>query len=121
MQFHVITEPQAALTLRGEELGAPAVVNLESVDWEREFAVVADMGEQRTGGYGLVLRSVSVENGSATIDVEIRRPSRGSMVIQVISHPTLLVRVPRAGLGPGARVVVRDQDGNELARLEPPL
>lgn len=119
LRFHVITAPRSELRLAGAEFGVPAVVNLAAVDWEREFALVADMGEQRTGGHGLVLRQVSVADGDVTVELEVRRPGPGSFVVQALTHPALLVRVPRAALAAGARLVVRDQDGRTLATLQP--
>ncbi len=116
MEFHVVTHHQGDFRLPGE--GPRALVNLETVDWIQEFAVVADMGEQRTGGYALLLRSVAVENGEATVDLEVRRPAPGSIVMQVLTRPTLLIRIPRAGLVPDGRVTVRDQEGRRLAQLQ---
>lgn len=121
MEFHLITAPQQEVRLPGDDFGVPAVVSLELVDWTQEFALVADMGEQRTGGYALVLQGVRVDGGVAAVDIEVRRPGPGSFVTQALTHPALLVRVPRAGLGAGARVVVRDQNGQTLAQLEPRL
>lgn len=116
MRFLVIREPRPRVELPGA-FAPPAVVDLEPVDWGRELALVVDMGEQRTGGYGVRPLQVRVEGGDAVVDLEVRRPAPGSFVTQAVTHPACLVRIPLAGLGPGAVIRVRDQSGVDLAHL----
>lgn len=116
MRFHVITRPQARLYLPGQY--AAAAVDLSGVDWEQEFALVADMGEQRTGGYAVAARGVQVAGGAARVQLEVHRPGPGSIVTQAFSHPWALVRIPRTGLPPEAHVDVQDQHGQTLAALQ---
>ncbi|BDG59125.1 protease complex subunit PrcB family protein [Caldinitratiruptor microaerophilus] len=119
MRFLLLSSPQPRVELPGE-FAPPAVVDLRPVDWERELALIADMGEQRTGGYSVRVLGVKVESGQALVDLEVRRPAPGGLVTQAITHPACLARIPRAGLAPGARIRVRDQQGDVLADLPAP-
>lgn len=119
MRFLLFTSPRRRVELPGE-FAPPAVVDLRPVDWGRELALVADMGEQRTGGYSVRVLRVQVEGGQAVVDLEVRRPGPGSLVTQAITHPACLVRIPRQGLAPGAPIRVRDQQGAVLADLSAP-
>jgi hypothetical protein len=111
----LVTDPGALPALAGEFMSP--VVSLPEVNWNQEAALVIDMGEQRTGGFGVTVTGVR-QSGPAEVELQlqVRRPGRGDFVAQVITHPHAVAKVPRAWLEGGATVVARDQNGNEVLR-----
>jgi hypothetical protein len=65
------------------------------VDFSVEMVVGVFFGEKRTGGYGVEI--IRAERSDATLYVYYRetRPSRDAMVIQALTQPYHLVKVPR--------------------------
>ncbi len=116
MQFRLISGPAPSVVLPGD-LVSPAV-SLAGVDWSQEVALIVDMGEQRTAGYGVTVTGVRVtQSGEVELELEVRRPGPGSFVAQVLTHPYAVVRVPRQGLPAEAvTVVARDKAGQHIAR-----
>lgn len=116
MEILLVAEPRERVTLSGEF--SETTVKLGKVDWSREFAVVVDMGQQRTGGYSIAIRNVQVTGeGQVVLDLDVNRPQPDAFVIQVLTHPYAVARVPRGGLGSGpVTLVARDQTGAEVAR-----
>jgi hypothetical protein len=119
MRFHVVTQPVSELTLGGT---ASTVVRLDRVDWSRQLVLVADMGEQRTGGYSIRFREVRTTGGSLEAVVDVVRPGPSSMVIQVLTHPYAVTTVDRRQL-PAGPVTVRfvDGGGTEMGRVQAAL
>lgn len=97
---------------------ARPTVALPDVDWATEAVLVVDMGEQRTGGYGVTVTGVSrSQAGEVELQVAVRRPGPGMLVTQVITHPHAVAKVPRAWLEGGPTTVVAlDQTGQQVAR-----
>ena len=97
---------------------ARPAVTLPAIDWATEAALVVDMGEQRTGGYGVAVTDMK-QGGSGEVELHlsVRRPDRHAFVAQVITHPHAVANVPRAWLQGGPTTVVAiDQNGQEVAR-----
>jgi hypothetical protein len=62
------------------------------VDGEWMYVLVA-AGEKPTGGYGLTINSITeVSKGTAYIHATLISPEEGSMVIQALTYPTVIVR-----------------------------
>lgn len=116
MEFRLIMQPAESIQLPGQYTAA--TVDLQQIDWTSEFALVVDMGEQRTGGYAVDLQQLHPGADTVQVQLAVRRPRPGGMLLQAFTHPWCLVRIPRAGLPPVVPVVVTDQNGHALARLE---
>lgn len=116
MDLIMVAEPCQQVRLAGRIM-SPAV-SLGGVDWDREVAVVVDMGEQRTGGYGVSVLQVRLAGPDRVeIHLEVRRPGPGMFVTQAFTHPYSVARVPKAGLGKGpVTLVALDQGQAEVAR-----
>lgn len=86
-----------------------------AVDFAREGVLLIAMGQQTSGGYELSLtgRPATVQNGVLTVPVEWREPLPGYVQTQVMTHPCLLVKLPK---GAFSQIRVVDQDGR--LRLE---
>jgi hypothetical protein len=75
------------------------------------------LGERRTGGYSIRVRTISREGPTLTVRCEITTPRDGAVVTQAVTYPAQAVSVDD-GLVRGIRVVVLlDQTGAERARI----
>ncbi|WP_169334067.1 protease complex subunit PrcB family protein [Marinobacter nanhaiticus] len=61
------------------------------------WLIVASMGQQRTGGYGLEFESVDVAGEQLTINVNVRRPAADAMVTQALTTPCMVIDLPSTG------------------------
>jgi len=82
--------------------------------------VAVSRGPQPTAGYALALDSATLDTGTASLHVRWQTPPTDSLQAQVITHPCLVVGLPRA---PVKRVRVVDQSGTVIGELtvETPL
>lgn len=116
MQLRLVTEPARQVLLPGQLFSA--AVDLSGVNWEREIAVVVDMGEKPTGGYAVKVTGIDLAGAEQVfIDLHLTQPGPGDMVTQAFTHPHAVARIPRVGLRPGEMILLaRDQRGREVAR-----
>ena len=73
------------------------------VDFSTEQVLVAAMGTQPTGGYGIEITRVTLMNGGFTggrafVEVSERRPAPGQFVTMALTSPIHVVRVPRGAI-----------------------
>lgn len=80
----------------GSQLNVPTVPN---IDFSRETVLAVFDGQKPTGGYGLKVRSVSVENGELYVDLVKQQPQQGQISTQALTSPWLLIHVLRGGFG----------------------
>jgi hypothetical protein len=116
MNLILVAEPREWVELQGSM--RPETAKLTGVNWDRELALIIDMGEQRTGGYAVKVTGVNLGGGDEiNVDLNITKPGPGSFVTQVLTHPYAVTRIPRVGLRPGTiTVTARNQAGAEVAR-----
>lgn len=116
MECHLVRQRMDALQLAGRLRSA--TVDLSGVDWQREAALVVDLGEQRTGGWSVSVQSVDlVAPDQIELTLQVGRPQPGMMVIQAFTRPYALCRVSLQGLGAGPVTVIgRDPQGREILR-----
>jgi hypothetical protein len=91
------------------------------VDWAREFLLVAERGECPTGGYRLVIETVTRPSHPAAdlvAKVVMVDPRPGDMVTMALTFPRAAVAVERAGLEGLRRVVFVDARGRTLRTAE---
>ena len=55
--------------------------------------LVVNAGEKPTGGYKITLQSVEKRNGTPYLTVEEKGPAEDEMVIQVLTYPTLIIKL----------------------------
>lgn len=78
----------------GTQLQVPSVPQL---DFSRETVVAIFDGQKPTGGYGVDIHGVSVENGELYVDVVPRTPAAGAVVSQGLTSPWVIIHVLRGG------------------------
>jgi len=93
-------------------------VPLAGINWVREVALIVDMGQQRTAGFGVQVTGVNlIDSDQIDLALKVTAPGRGAMVVQVLTHPYAVSRLPRVGLQPGEiTVTAHDQTGAEVGR-----
>jgi hypothetical protein len=64
-------------------------------DFNTEMAVVAAMGEKPTGGFDIVIDSVTRHERGVVVYVTERSPGPGCMTTQALTQPVHAVRAPR--------------------------
>jgi hypothetical protein len=96
--------------------GAAALWDKVQWDPDTEGALWIRMGVRPSGGYGLELLDpmAPVRHGVATVSVRWRKPDPDRFVIQVLTSPCLLLKLPKAGI---EKVHIQDQDGSLRARV----
>ncbi|MEA5445163.1 protease complex subunit PrcB family protein [Gammaproteobacteria bacterium AB-CW1] len=66
-----------------------------AVDFEQFMVIAAFMGERRTGGYTVRVRSAERNEEGLKVRVRMEAPGRNCMVTQAFTQPFHLVRLPR--------------------------
>jgi hypothetical protein len=64
-------------------------------DFSREMAVVAAMGEKSSGGFEIVIDSVTQHERGSVVYVTERSPGTGCMTTGALTQPVHAVRAPR--------------------------
>lgn len=118
MELLLISAARDKVVLPGDMVSAH--VPLAGVAWDRELALIIDMGEQRTAGYAVEVTGINLAGGDEVeLTLRVTQPGPGDFVAQVLTHPYAVARIPRVGLRSGAiTVVARDQSGREITRQE---
>lgn len=88
---------------------------LPDVDFDADGVLVIWMGQRRTSGYSLELApdAAVVDGRVARVPVRWVEPEEGMLTPQVITHPYLLLRLPR---GHYDSIAVVDQEGTVRLR-----
>ena len=68
------------------------------VDFSQHMLVVAAMGAQPTGGYGIRIENVSRRNAVITATVRLTSPGARCFTSQALTQPADIVRMPRSEL-----------------------
>ena len=95
----------------------PSSIEPPPLDFTRYAAVLLEMGVQPSAGYGLTLqaRRWSVAGDTLILRVNWLAPPPGRVFAQVITHPCLLVSVPRGGY---RHIEILDQHGTVRMRAD---
>jgi hypothetical protein len=117
-QWRVITDAEALRStwnqVHGTLLSVPATPR---VDFSRDSVLALLLGSRPTGGYGVNVVSMSLENGEAFADVRFTEPAADAFTTQAITSPWQLVRVLRPGL---QAVWLRDADTGRIIGVARP-
>ena len=65
-----------------------------NVDFKKDIVVGVFLGTRPTGGYSVAVTSVRTSNGVTTVQYAERRPAPGLMLVQALTMPFQLVRIP---------------------------
>ncbi len=75
----------------------PPTVHLPNIDFNRWHVLYISSGQQPTAGYSLTLAepAFTVQQNRALLNVVLNRPAPDAMVAAVITHPCMLVKLPK--------------------------
>ena len=68
------------------------------VDFKKEMVLAVFIGEKRTGGYSVEIKSAVEENGKLVVTVSETAPKPDAIVTQALTSPFHLVAVKRSAL-----------------------
>lgn len=93
----------------GQVLGGQPI-ELPAISYGKEVAMLVEMGQRPTAGYGLVLdgSTATLRGGIAEVHVIWLEPSEGAVVAQLITSPCLLIALPRDSYE-SVRIVDQDE------------
>jgi len=98
--YALVSDEAALINLwnqaHGSQLTLPPVPN---VDFGRETVLALFAGQKPSGGYGVDVRRVSVDNGELYVDLSVSRPAQGAVTTQALTSPWVMIRVLRGGFG----------------------
>lgn len=97
--YRIVTDQSQLLGLWNQAHGAQLTLPpLPEVDFRRESVVAIFIGQRPTGGYGLSVTELLLENNEVYLEVRLTQPSPGAMVTQALTSPWLMVRIQRPGV-----------------------
>jgi hypothetical protein len=90
-----------------------------AVDFDTEHVVTIQMGQKSTGGYGIELADpyAHVGAGEALIRLRWIEPAPGTIVIQMLTSPCLIVSLPK---GAYEKIVITDENGHVREKVSVP-
>ncbi len=108
---HVIQDRAELSNTYGESLAS-------IVDLDKWFVVGVHRGLCRSGGYSVKIEDIKRSPHTVTVTVHYRDPEPGELVTLVMTEPSDVVLVSKAGLQPGEEIdfSFRDQGGVEIWR-----
>lgn len=68
------------------------------VDFDGQLALVACLGERRSGGHAIEIVSVEVTDTELIVSVRVTSPAAGAITTQALTQPFHIVRVARSTL-----------------------
>ncbi len=70
-----------------------------AVDFSRSSVAAVFLGMRSSGGYGVDVQNVAVEDGELYLDVAVTEPAPGTLTTQALTNPWVMVRVDAPNLG----------------------
>ena len=98
-QFSIATSQSGLVRLWNQAYGSRLTPPpLPDIDFRRESVVAMFLGTQPTGGYGIGVREVTLEDNEVYVTVDINEPGPNSITTQAFTNPWIFVRVGRADI-----------------------
>lgn len=94
---------------KGTKIPARPIAPLE-IDFAEYGVLVVWMGQMPTGGYALELmaETAEIKNQTALVPVRWIEPKKGSLTVQIITNPYLMIRLAKGNYD---TIAVIDQNG----------
>lgn len=97
--YLMITDEAEFLTVWNRANGAQLTVPpLPDVNFERETVLAVFLGQKPTGGYGVEVQRISLDERELYVDLLEREPGAGAITTQALTSPWIMIRVLRAGV-----------------------
>lgn len=81
-----------------DKLPTPLAESLKGIDYERQAAIVAYLGEAPNSGYQVAIHSVQVTDSGIVVNVSRRSPAADQLNASVISYPLTVKTIQRTDL-----------------------
>lgn len=72
---------------------------LPDVDFRREAILAVFQSTKPSGGYGIAIEAITVQQGDIYVDVRETEPAPGTMTTQALTTPWVFIRVLRGDIG----------------------
>jgi len=97
--YRIVADQSQLIGLWKQAHGAQLTLPpLPEVDFRRESVVAIFIGQRPTGGYGVSVTDLLLENNEVYLEVRLTQPSPGAMVTQALTSPWLMLRIQRPGV-----------------------
>ena len=98
--FRLVTSENELLGLWNQAWGAQLdVPPMPDVAFQRETVLAVFQGQQPTGGHGIEVLDVVVDDRELFVDMRFLEPGPNDIVTQALTSPWVMVRVLRGGIG----------------------
>ena len=71
------------------------MLKVEGIDWKKQMLITVSGGVQRTGGYSVEVKGLSVKDKNLIVNWKLNTPAPGSIVTQAFTHPSATILVDR--------------------------
>lgn len=68
---------------------------LPTVDFDTESLAVIFVGEKRTSGYKVIVKSVAAEGNDVTVTYKLTEPPQNGFTLQVLTQPFVILKVDK--------------------------
>ena len=68
------------------------------IDFSQESVAGMFLGQKSTGGYGVSVQDMTLEDGEVYVQVNVSEPARDAITTQALTNPWIMVRVERPDL-----------------------
>lgn len=101
----------------GNNIVGLAPIKPPDIDFSRFGILMVEMGPKPTAGYQLEMppQDLSINNQTARITLTWTAPAPGRLLAQVITHPCILIKLPRGNF---SQIYVLDQKGRQRAEVQ---
>ena len=72
--------------------------DVPDVDFSAESVAGMFLGQQPTGGYGVSVQEVALEDGEVYLQVDVTEPPQGAITTQALTNPWVMARVSQPNL-----------------------
>jgi hypothetical protein len=83
------------VTAEQAEQRAAQALKVKGIDWTKQMLLTISGGTQRTGGYSVVVKGMTVKDKVLTVQWFVKGPRPGTPVTQALTNPSLTVLVER--------------------------
>lgn len=112
VQYEFIADETEFLNVWNKAHGSQLTVPvLPDIDFDRETLVAVFMGQKPTGGYGVDIQDISLDDNNVYINMGFREPAAGAITTQALTSPWVILRILRGDVN---AAWFRDPVGGEL-------
>jgi hypothetical protein len=94
---HQIISSYNDLKQEFERLNVPSeVIHNSNIDFKKNVILIAHLGEKNTGGFGIDVEKIELEEETLVIQTKLSVPEKGGYVTMAITNPFCVTIIPKA-------------------------